>query len=305
MSLAECTARSIAPDEQRLLDFLGEQALAAGVGQRPVLDRVAAGADGLDLDPRRARCRTPRRGGFAPRAPAPAPAASRASRCAGLTLRSRFAAICRRYIIHRWTFSASRRPATRRPRPWSGGPRTAQGRILSNVVLSQDQRACRIRRRGAGNRRPRPCRGARPRHRQGDGRGADFVRRPRRRRGRRRAGADRRRHRRADHGEGDRARPQQAARRRQSPGSACADRAAHRRGAISLLPVSRLRRPHPNPRRARRRRLSAARRHRRRRDRRGVRQDGKIARAGLSRRAAGGKRGRRAATPNASRCRGR
>ena len=37
--------------QQRLLDLLGEQALAAGVRQRPVLDRVAAGADGLDFDP--------------------------------------------------------------------------------------------------------------------------------------------------------------------------------------------------------------------------------------------------------------
>ena len=42
---------------------------------------------------------------------------------------------------------------------------------------------------------------------------------------------------------------------------ACADGAAHRRDAVSLLPVSRLRRPHPNPRRARRRRLCALRRH--------------------------------------------
>ena len=39
--------------EQRLLDLLGEQALAAGLGQRPVLDPVAGGADHLDLDPRR------------------------------------------------------------------------------------------------------------------------------------------------------------------------------------------------------------------------------------------------------------
>ncbi len=38
-----------------------------------------------------------------------------------------------------------------------------------------DQRARRLRRRGAGNRRPRPCRGARPHHRQGDGRGAGRV----------------------------------------------------------------------------------------------------------------------------------
>ena len=37
--------------EQRLLDFLGEEPLAAEVGERPVLDDVAGGADDLDLDP--------------------------------------------------------------------------------------------------------------------------------------------------------------------------------------------------------------------------------------------------------------
>ena len=41
----------------------------------------------------------------------------------------------------------------------------------------------------------------------------------------------------------------------------CTHRAAHRRDRFSLLPVPGLRRPHPDPRRARRRRLSAARRH--------------------------------------------
>ena len=39
-----------APVEQRLLDLLGEQALAADLGQRPVLDAVAGGADDDDLD---------------------------------------------------------------------------------------------------------------------------------------------------------------------------------------------------------------------------------------------------------------
>ena len=34
--------------EQRFLDLLGEQALAAGFRQRPVLDAVAAGGDRLD-----------------------------------------------------------------------------------------------------------------------------------------------------------------------------------------------------------------------------------------------------------------
>ena len=37
--------------EQRLLDFLGEEPLAAGLGQRPVLNDVAGGADDADLDP--------------------------------------------------------------------------------------------------------------------------------------------------------------------------------------------------------------------------------------------------------------
>ena len=37
--------------EQRLLDFLGEQSLAAGFGQWPILDDVAGGADDFDLDP--------------------------------------------------------------------------------------------------------------------------------------------------------------------------------------------------------------------------------------------------------------
>ena len=36
--------------EQRLLDLLGEQALAADLGQRAVLDRVAGGADDDELD---------------------------------------------------------------------------------------------------------------------------------------------------------------------------------------------------------------------------------------------------------------
>ena len=45
--------------EQRLLDLLGEQALAAGFGQRPVLDAVAAGADRHDLDRVRHRAHAP------------------------------------------------------------------------------------------------------------------------------------------------------------------------------------------------------------------------------------------------------
>ena len=36
--------------EQRLLDFLGEQPFAAGLGEGAVLDRVAAYADDLERD---------------------------------------------------------------------------------------------------------------------------------------------------------------------------------------------------------------------------------------------------------------
>ena len=36
--------------QQRVLDLLGEQAFAAGFGQRPVLDAVARSADHRDLD---------------------------------------------------------------------------------------------------------------------------------------------------------------------------------------------------------------------------------------------------------------
>ena len=37
--------------EKRDVDLLGEQALAAGLGQRPVLDAIATGADHLKRDP--------------------------------------------------------------------------------------------------------------------------------------------------------------------------------------------------------------------------------------------------------------
>jgi hypothetical protein len=36
--------------EQRFLDFLGEKPLAAGIGQWPILDDIAGGADDLDRD---------------------------------------------------------------------------------------------------------------------------------------------------------------------------------------------------------------------------------------------------------------
>jgi hypothetical protein len=37
--------------EERLLDLFGEQALAADLGERPIADQVAGGADDLDRDP--------------------------------------------------------------------------------------------------------------------------------------------------------------------------------------------------------------------------------------------------------------
>ena len=145
----------MAPDKQRLLDFLGEQALAAGFGQRPVLDHVAGGADDLDLDPLRVEAAGRWRGGLhlarlhqrqrrAARADAQDGAVGRGLchrtfKCyAAFTLsRAWEGGGGHSHIIHRWSSSASRQPATRRPPPWSGGPATARGRILSNVVLSQ------------------------------------------------------------------------------------------------------------------------------------------------------------------------
>ncbi len=43
--------------EKRLFDLLDEQALAAGLGQRPILDDIARGLDGDDLDGVRRRQR--------------------------------------------------------------------------------------------------------------------------------------------------------------------------------------------------------------------------------------------------------
>jgi hypothetical protein len=37
--------------EQRGVDFLGEQALAAGLGERTILDRIAGCSDDLERDP--------------------------------------------------------------------------------------------------------------------------------------------------------------------------------------------------------------------------------------------------------------
>ena len=150
--------------EQGLLDLLGEQALAAGFGERPVLDPVAGGRDGNDVA-------LPSPAGRAPAlsrpahlaAPAPAPAASRACRCVFCTACKRCwspdarpspigaeRALCspRRSAIAnpsglagidlgrkdqppgtaaRRSCSASRRAATRPPRPSSGAMPPAAG----------------------------------------------------------------------------------------------------------------------------------------------------------------------------------
>ena len=49
-SFIECTARSTVAAQQRLVDLLGEQALAAEIAQRLVLDAVAGGGDGAQAD---------------------------------------------------------------------------------------------------------------------------------------------------------------------------------------------------------------------------------------------------------------
>ena len=193
--------------------------------------------------------------------------------------------------------------------------RTAAGRPRQDSVEYRavaDQRARGLRRRGAGNRRARACRGARSHYQQGDGRSRHRLRQARRRRRRLRPRPDRRRDRRADHRQGDFAGRGQTADGGQSPRGACAHRAADRRRAVSLLPVSGLRRPHADSRGARRRRLCAARQHDGRRHRRGLRQDREASGARLSRRPAGRERGDgrqsgalRLAAPDAGTRRGR
>ena len=64
MSLLLCTARSISPREQRVLDLLDEQPLAADLGQRRILQPIAGGLDHDDARRRAAAARrSPRRRG--------------------------------------------------------------------------------------------------------------------------------------------------------------------------------------------------------------------------------------------------
>ena len=255
--------------EQRLLDLLGEQALAAGLRQRPVLDRVAGGADDLELDPLGARAHARRRAvahlracasasGLprvpmrsrkvaAPRIAPPDLAMLRRSGGrrdrdhrdrAGFALAATSRSLARPDGEPGWWCSASRRPATRPRRRWSSGPRTGRGKILSNIVLSQVSEHAAF-----GGVVPEIA--ARAHVEALDliiakamAEAGRTLRRHRRRRGRRRPRPDRRRHRRAHHRQGDRAGRREAADRGQPSRGARAHRPAHRRRRRSPIACS-------------------------------------------------------------------
>ena len=81
MSFIECTAMSIAPADQRLLDLAGEEALAAErrAASGPAPGRRWCGSPRSRRPPPAGRA--PPSAGRAPRAPAPAPAGCRGCRC--------------------------------------------------------------------------------------------------------------------------------------------------------------------------------------------------------------------------------
>ena len=193
--------------QQRLLDLLGEQPLAADLQQPAVLHAVAGGGD---RDQRRDRAR--RRSGPRParrrcaRCIMPAWASAsleprvpmRTSGCDGRRQRTSCGAArgrdaapatrsrrepatgCNRPLD---SSSASRPAATRPPPPWCAWTPDGRAEVLSSVVASQIAAHAPLRRRGAGDRGPRPCRadraGRAPRRWREAGVGA---RRPRRRR---------------------------------------------------------------------------------------------------------------------------
>ena len=119
-----------------------------------------------------------------------------------------------------------------------------------------DRGAYAVRRRGAGDRRARPCRRARRHHvaaaMKESRHSLSAIVGGRRGRGSR---PDRRRHRRPDHRKGDRDGARHAADRGQSSRGPRADATADLRAGVSVLSVSGLRRPHPDRRRHRRRRI--------------------------------------------------
>ena len=122
------------------------------------------------------------------------------------------------------------------------------GEILVERGALAARPACGLWRRGAGDRRPRPCRAARSRDQPGAGRGRARLRCDRR--GRRDVGPgpgrrlDRRRH----HGQGHRARAGRTLHRRQSSGGACAHRRPDASAGVSVSAAARLGRAYPAPR---------------------------------------------------------
>ena len=126
--------------------------------------------------------------------------------------------------IRQCWYWASKRPATRPPRPWSSAHDDGSGKILSNIVRSQIEEHAPF-----GGVVPEIAarahvEAARRHHRARHGRRPASASRARRRRRRGGPGPDRRRHRRADHRKGDRAGARQAAGRGQPSRGACADR---------------------------------------------------------------------------------
>ena len=107
MSLQRMHRAVDAASAQRFVDFLGEQRLAADVGQRPVLHLVAAGADDDGVDRLRrgqfGMGGTQRGGNFG----RPAPAPGRAARADAQQGAIRHAVVFRALARRRW-----KRPAT-------------------------------------------------------------------------------------------------------------------------------------------------------------------------------------------------
>ena len=237
MSFMECTARSIVAGEQRLLDLLGEQALAADLGERPVLDAVAGGLDDARSRNRRGRARAPPPAARAPRAPGPAPAASRACRSGPWKLATGNLSMLRGADSRRCPAfmplpeAPAQTPPCRCDQPTGAMPR---GRLPTSLVLGIEtscdetaaavvaraadgeradpvQRRARavgaappLRRRGAGDRRARACGVPRRDRRAGHARGRRRVRRARCGRGDGGPGPDRRAAGRRDDGQGHR-----------------------------------------------------------------------------------------------------
>ena len=115
--------------EQRLLDLLGEQPLAADLRQRPVLDAVAGGLDDDDARTSSRQAVRRRQPARAPRAPAPAPGASRGCRCG--------ASDCLQAV----SVSGARRPRSRAARHYARG--ASQPQTLPDAVPTVGRRHAR------------------------------------------------------------------------------------------------------------------------------------------------------------------